>query len=234
VTEALEHVLRDPRVLVVEDDQQIGADLVAALAGADYDVAWARDAATALVKARAGVELVLLDLGLPDGDGVDVCQVLREADPGVVIVVVTARTDETDAVRALDAGADDYVAKPFRLAELLARVRAHLRRGAPRGEGDINLGGLLLDRRSRRAWYAGTELPLRPKEFELLEVLTSHAGEAVRRETLMDEVWDEDWQGSTKTLDVHMANLRRKLADAGDKWERIATLRGYGYRFEVD
>jgi len=227
-------VSRDPRVLVVEDDPDIGADLVSALAGAGYDVAWARDAATALAKARPGVELVLLDLGLPDSDGVAVCQELREADAGVVILVVTARTEEADAVRALDAGADDYVAKPFRLGELLARVRAHLRRGTGADDDEVHIGGLVLDQRSRRAFFDGSELPLRPKEFELLAMLVSQAGAAVRRESLMDQVWDENWEGSTKTLDVHVANLRRKLADAGDRWDRIATLRGYGYRFEVD
>jgi DNA-binding response OmpR family regulator len=225
--------VRDTRVLVVEDDETIGADLVTALAGAGYDVAWARDASSARELSQ-GAELVLLDLGLPDGDGVTVCQELRESDSGVVIVVVTARNEEADAVRALDAGADDFVAKPFRLGELLARLRAHLRRGSDTGADEVRLGGLVLDHRSRRALFDGAEVPLRPKEFELLGALVAEAGGAVRRETLMDLVWDENWEGSTKTLDVHVANLRRKLADAGDRWDRITTLRGFGYRFEVD
>jgi DNA-binding response OmpR family regulator len=224
----------DPRVLVVEDDEAIGADLVAALAAAGYQVSWSRNAAGARVRASTGIDLVLLDLGLPDADGLDLCRELRERDPGVIIVVLTARTDESDAVMALDAGADDYVPKPFRLGELLARLRAHFRRGPARDPGETRIGALLLDCRSRRAQFGDQELPLRPKEFELLELLVRHAGTAVRREQLMDEVWDENWSGSTKTLDVHVANLRRKLADAGDRWDRIGTLRGFGYRYEPD
>lgn len=221
----------DVHVLLVEDDAAIGGDLVAALARSGYEVSWARDAGSALRARASAPDLVLLDLGLPDQDGVEVCRGLRERHPGVVIVVVTARTDEADAVQALDAGADDFVSKPFRLGELMARLRAHLRR-APVREGQTKVGSLLIDIRARQAWYADNELGLRPKEFELLEVLVRHAGNAVRREQLMDEVWDENWYGSTKTLDVHVANVRRKLADAGDEWTRITTLRGFGYRYE--
>ncbi|MCW2725072.1 MAG: DNA-binding response regulator [Frankiales bacterium] len=223
------------RVLLVEDDSSIGAGLVAALAGAAYEVRWARTAqeARALLAGR-DADLVLLDLGLPDGDGIELCRDLRATDDQVVVVVVTARTDEADAVLALDAGADDYITKPFRVVELLARVRAHLRRRDAAGPDDVRVGRLRLDRRGRRVWIDQTELVLRPKELELLSMLVAYAGTAVRREQLMDEVWDEHWQGSTKTLDVHVANLRRKLADAGDRWDRIATLRGYGYRYEAD
>jgi len=222
------------RVLVVEDDDAIGADLVTALAREGYDVAWGRDGSTARERCRAPLDLVLLDLGLPDGDGLALCDELRQSDSHVVIVVITARTDEVDAIAALDAGADDYVAKPFRLGELLARLRAHLRRGLPREVDEVRVGHLVLDPKARKAWYRAEELVLRPKEFELLATLAQHAGQAVRREVLIDEVWDENWRGSTKTLDVHVANLRRKLADAGDEWTRISTLRGYGYRFELD
>jgi DNA-binding response OmpR family regulator len=223
------------RVLVVEDDESLGAGLVATLAGAAYEVRWARDSAQARAQLASGpADLVLLDLGLPDGDGLDVCRDLRATDEQVVVVVVTARADEADAVLALDAGADDYVTKPFRTVELLARLRAHLRRRDALGQPDLRVGRTRLDLRARRAWVDDTELPLRPKELELLVVLAQSAGTAVRREQLMDEVWDENWEGSTKTLDVHVANLRRKLADAGDRWDRIATLRGFGYRFEAD
>jgi DNA-binding response OmpR family regulator len=223
------------RVLVIEDDAALGGGLVATLAASSYEVRWASDCAQARALLASGpADLVLLDLGLPDGDGLDVCREIRALDDQVVVVVVTARTDEADAVLALDAGADDYVTKPFRTVELLARLRAHLRRRDALGQPDLRVGRTRLDLRARRAWVDDLELPLRPKEFELLVALASTPGTAVRREQLMDDVWDEHWQGSTKTLDVHVANLRRKLADAGDRWDRIATLRGYGYRFETD
>lgn len=223
-------------VLVVEDDRSLGAGVVGLLAGDGHAVRWAQDGATArrlLVDQR--FDLVLLDLGLPDVDGLELCVELRAGDPELVLVVVTARTEESAAVRALDGGADDVVLKPFRPVELLARLRAHLRRREPGGDAEqVRCGSLRLDPRGRQAWVAGTELVLRPKEHELLAALVAEAGQAVRREHLMDVVWDEHWHGSTKTLDVHVANLRRKLADAGDRWDRIATLRGFGYRFEVD
>jgi len=221
--------------LVVEDDQSVGAGLVGVLAADGHEVRWARTAAdTRRLLAEAVPDLVLLDLGLPDGDGLDLCGEIREVHVMVVVVVVTARTDEADAVRALDGGADDFVVKPFRPVELLARLRAHLRRRGEVGPPELRAGPVRLDQRSRRAWVGESEIVLRPKEHELLAVLVAGAGEAVRRETLMDQVWDEHWSGSTKTLDVHVANVRRKLADAGDRWDRIVTLRGYGYRFELD
>jgi DNA-binding response OmpR family regulator len=223
------------RVLVVEDDQSVGAGLVGVLAADGHEVRWARTAAdTRRLLAEAVPDLVLLDLGLPDGDGLDLCGEIRENHVEVVVVVVTARTDEADAVRALDGGADDFVVKPFRPVELLARLRAHLRRRGETGPPELRAGPVRLDQRSRRAWVGESEIALRPKEHELLAVLVAGAGGAVRRETLMEQVWDEHWSGSTKTLDVHVANVRRKLADAGDRWDRIATLRGYGYRFELD
>jgi DNA-binding response OmpR family regulator len=219
----------------VEDDASLGAGMVGVLAAAGHEVRWAQSAAQAeLLMAQAGADLVLLDLGLPDADGLDVCVTLRGRYPELVLVVVTARTDESDAVLALDGGADDFVLKPFRPAELVSRLRAHLRRRDSVADTELRSGPVRLDRRSRRAWVREVELSLRPKELELLAVLVGGAGEAVRREQLMDEVWDENWHRSTKTLDVHIANLRRKLADAGDRWDRIATLRGFGYRFELD
>jgi DNA-binding response OmpR family regulator len=222
-------------VLVVEDDETLGAGLVGVLAGERYEVRWARCAADARSMLRDAVpDLVLLDLGLPDADGLDVCREIRDNHPDAVVVVVTARTDEADAVVALDGGADDYVLKPFRPVELLARLRAHLRRRDSSGPPELRSGPVRVDQRSRRAWVGDTELALRPKEHELLAALVADAGEAIRREQLMDQVWDEHWSGPTKTLDVHIANLRRKLADAGDRWDRISTLRGFGYRFDVD
>ncbi|MBU2667971.1 response regulator transcription factor [Actinoplanes bogorensis] len=223
------------RVLVVEDDASVGAGLVGVLAADGHEVRWARTGARARAAlAEAVPDLILLDLGLPDEDGLALCAAVRERDADVVVVVVTARTDEADAVRALDGGGDDFVTKPFRPVELLARVRAHLRRRADSGPPELRAGPIRLDQRSRRAWVGEAEVGLRPKEHELLAVLMASAGSAVRREFLMEQVWDEFWSGSTKTLDVHVANLRRKLADAGDRWDRIATLRGFGYRFEPD
>jgi DNA-binding response OmpR family regulator len=228
-------VAASSRVLVVEDDAALGGGLVGLLAGAGYEVRWGKNAAECRQLLKAGAcDLVLLDLGLPDGDGVDLCREIRLADTACVIVVVTARTDEADAVLALDSGADDVVLKPFRTAELLARLGAHLRRRDLAGPEELRCGLLRLDLAARRAWLAETELELRPKELELLAALVATAGTAVRREQLMDDVWDANWHQSTKTLDVHVANLRRKLADAGDRWDRIVTLRGYGYRFDVD
>lgn len=223
------------RVLVIEDDASLGAGLVGVLAGEGHEVRWAQNAAAAhRLLADATPDLVLLDLGLPDADGLDVCLDIRERYSKVVIVVLTARTDEADAVRALDGGADDFVLKPFRPVELLARLRAHLRRRDVEGPLELRSGPIRLDQRARRAWVGDVEIALRPKEHELLAVLVAAAGAAVRREQLMDEVWDEHWSGPTKTLDVHVANVRRKLADAGDRWDRIATLRGHGYRLELD
>lgn len=222
-------------MLVIEDDASLGAGLVGVLAAEGHEVRWAQNAAAAhRLLADATPDLVLLDLGLPDADGLDVCLDIRERYSKVVIVVLTARTDEADAVRALDGGADDFVLKPFRPVELLARLRAHLRRRDVEGPLELRSGPIRLDQRARRAWVGDVEIALRPKEHELLAVLVAAAGAAVRREQLMDEVWDEHWSGPTKTLDVHVANVRRKLADAGDRWDRIATLRGHGYRLELD
>jgi DNA-binding response OmpR family regulator len=222
------------RILVVEDDEAIGRGLSLALAGQGYTVGWAPTASDALRDAtEAAPDLVLLDLGLPDLDGVELCRRLRAVSPGTTIVMLTARADEIDVVVGLDAGADDYITKPFRLAELLARVRAHLRRAEPVGAtGRLVVGRLELDAASHRMWVSGREVDLRPKEFDLLALLMAEAGRVVGRERIMAEVWDEHWFGSTKTLDMHVSALRKKLIDAGDVPNRLSTVRGVGYRLE--
>jgi DNA-binding response OmpR family regulator len=224
-------------LLVVEDDATIGAALTSGLRAHGHAVSWQRTGRTGL-DAAAGrtFDLALLDLGLPDLDGVEVCRRLRASSPGMVLVVLTARTDEMDVVVGLEAGADDYLTKPFRFGELLARIRAHLRRQAvvPPSQEQLTIGRLVVDVAARRVTVDDLAVPLRTKEFELLARLAEDAGNAVSRETLMAEVWDAHWYGSTKTLDVHVAALRRKLAAAAgpDAPPPITTLRGHGYRME--
>ena len=219
-------------ILVVEDDEAIASGLVRVLDSQGYSVRRVARGRPAL-SAADEVALVLLDLGLPDMDGIDVCRRLRAARPDLAIVILTARDTEFDLVAGLDAGADDYLVKPFRLSELLARVRAHVRRvgSGARAESDEPLaaGTLTVDLAARRAWQSGTELGLRPKEFDLLALLVTEAGRVVTRERIMSEVWDTEWLGATKTLDTHILTLRTKLGDPS----AITTLRGVGYRLDV-
>lgn len=227
------------RLLVVEDDETIGSVLESSLRAHGHQVGWQRTGRGALHAAsETDFDLVLLDLGLPDLDGVEVCRQLRASNPTAVLVILTARTDEMDVVVGLEAGADDYLTKPVRLAELLARVRAHLRRVAPVNPGAhpmLTVGDLVVDTGSRRVTVAGREMTLRAKEFDLLARLAAAPESAISRETLMAQVWDENWFGPTKTLDVHVAALRRKLAGmaAVGAVPRITTLRGHGYRLEA-
>jgi DNA-binding response OmpR family regulator len=221
------------RILIVEDDERIGSTLLRAFEGNGYAARWEVTGVGAIRGAAdQRPDLVLLDLGLADIDGLDVCRQIHRADPTIDIIMLTARDEELDVVIGLDAGAIDYITKPFKLAELMARMRAQLRRTEPGSSSRSTAGDLVIDRGSRRAWLAGDELALRAKEFDLLARLLADAGNAVTRETLMAEVWDEHWFGSTKTLDFHIAALRRKIDDPGTG-SRITTLRGVGYRYEL-
>lgn len=222
-------------VLIVEDDEGIGGGLVRALSGEGYQPVWCRSAAEARTQSLHGVDLVLLDLGLPDEDGLDLCRSIRREAPGMPIVILTARGNEADLVVGLDAGADDYLVKPFRLAELFARLRAQLRRHPARlhERKTITVGDVAVDLAARRVQIGGVEIELRAKEFDLLAVLMEHAGTVLTRERAMELVWDEHWFGSTKTLDVHIAALRQRLGDHGPDTSRISTIRGIGYRYEL-
>jgi DNA-binding response OmpR family regulator len=215
-----------PRVMLVEDDRDIAEPLARALAREGYEVSEAgdgRDALSAVLDAPP--DLIILDIGLPGMNGLDVCRHVRKERPQVPILMLTARDGELETVAGLDAGADDYVTKPFRLSVLLARVRAMLRRSAP---AELAAADVRVDESSRRAWRGERELDLSPKEFDLLALLVREAGRAVTRERIMDEVWDVNWYGSTKTLDMHMSWLRRKLGDP----PLISTVRRVGFRFE--
>ena len=223
------------RVLVVEDDDGIAGPLVRTLDREGYEVTRVSTGRAALDTVGAdGAELVVLDLGLPDIDGLEVCRQLREEGSAVPVLVLTARGGELDRVVGLDVGADDYLAKPFGLAELLARIRALLRRSGrpvtPAAEPPVP-DGLRIDSDARRAWVRGVEVALTGKEFDVLRMLGDQRGAVVTRERLMDEVWDTNWFGSTKTLDVTVGRLRQKLEGA-ESPTRVVTVRGVGFRLE--
>jgi DNA-binding response OmpR family regulator len=222
-------------VLLVEDDDHIASPLVRTLEREGYAVERVDAGGPALARvAEGGVALLLLDLGLPDMDGLDVCRRLRADGYDGGVLILTARGGELDRVVGLDVGADDYLAKPFGLAELLARTRALLRRqarSAPAPAGVPAASALSVDRASRRAWVDGEELPLTAKEFDLLALLADEPGAVLSRERLMDEVWDENWYGSTKTLDTTVGRLRQKL-DERAAAVRVVTVRGVGFRLE--
>ncbi|PKV86104.1 DNA-binding response OmpR family regulator [Streptomyces sp. TLI_146] len=221
------------RVLLAEDDASISEPLARALRREGYEVEVREDGPTALdAGLQGGADLVVLDLGLPGMDGLEVARRLRSEGHTVPILVLTARADEVDTVVGLDAGADDYVTKPFRLAELLARVRALLRRGATEPAPQPATHGVRIDVESHRAWMGDEELQLTAKEFDLLRVLVRDAGRVVTRDQLMREVWDTTWWSSTKTLDMHISWLRKKLGDDAANPRYIATVRGVGFRFE--
>lgn len=219
------------RVLVIEDDSAIADPLLRALRREGYEAVRCSGGAQALAAVNGGVDLVVLDLGLPDVDGVSVCRELRRRDATLPIVMLTARSGELDVIVGLDAGADDYVTKPFRLGELLARIRARVR---TQSLTTLRVRDVEVDVSSRRAWRAEEKLELTAKEFDLLALLVRRAGTVVTREDIMGSVWDEHWFGSTRTLDVHMSWLRKKLGEDAGATPYISTVRGVGFRFEKD
>jgi two-component system, OmpR family, response regulator RegX3 len=216
-------------ILLVEDEESITTPLAEALERDGFHTEIAHTVADGLAKGRTvRPDLVLLDIGLPDGSGLDVCRELRSGS-SVPIIILSARGEEADRVVGLELGADDYVVKPFSAREVIARIRAVLRRaGTPTGAGDgpIEIGPVRLDPARRSTTLGGADVELARKEFDLLALLMREAGTVVTRERLIDEVWDVNWFGSTKTLDVHIAALRKKL-DPG----LIHTVRGVGFRF---
>jgi len=219
------------RVLLVEDDEPVAESLRRGLLRYGFEVAWVTTGGAALSHSDP-YDVVLLDLGLPDTDGLDVCRALRERGD-VPIIVISARSDETDRVVGLELGADDYVSKPFGVREVIARIRAVMRRSRPRtpaGTGPDRYGDrLTVDRKAARVRLDGEEVALAPKEYDLLAFLTEEPGALMSREQIMEAVWDANWFGPTKTLDVHVAALRRKLAGA----VTIEAVRGVGFRLEV-
>jgi DNA-binding response OmpR family regulator len=221
-----------PSVLLVEDEQSIAEPFAHALARSGFRATIAGTGMRAIeLAAELDPDVVLLDLALPDLDGRDVCRRLRR-DSDVPIIIVTASGTVTERVVGLELGADDYVVKPFAVGEVIARIRAVLRRGRTNAsdEGQFIAGELRIDRGARRAWVADRELELTRKEFDLLARLSRDAGRVVTREFLMSDVWDTNWFGSTKTLDVHIAWLRRKLGDDPAAPSYIHTVRGVGFR----
>jgi DNA-binding response OmpR family regulator len=214
--------------LVIEDDEAIGALVVAYLERAGFQVVHERSGEKGLnAVERHDPRVVVLDLSLPDLDGLEVCRRLRSSRR-VPILILTARDEEVDRIIGLELGADDYVTKPFSPRELVARVRAVLRRAepAPEESGMIELGDVRLDRRQRRVAVAGSPVALRTLEFELLAELAENAGRVVTRDRLLERVWGLSFAGGTRTVDVHVAQLRKKLA----RPDLIETVRGVGYR----
>ncbi|BDZ42832.1 DNA-binding response regulator [Paraoerskovia sediminicola] len=220
-------------VLLAEDDPAIAEPLARALTREGYDVV-VQGTGQGAVESASQADIVVLDLGLPDMDGLDVAREIRNQGLTTPVLVLTARADEVDLVVGLDAGADDYVTKPFRLAELLARVRALLRRTHVEvsEEDELHAQDVRVDVAAHRAFQGDRELHLTTKEFELLRVLVANVGSVVVRDALMRDVWGSEPVGSTKTLDMHVSWLRRKLGDDATSPRYVSTVRGLGFRFE--
>ena len=229
-------------VLLVEDDPRISEPLIRVLRAEGFEVHHVDGGASAIESVAASrPDLVLLDLTLPDIDGLDVCRKIRANHPDLPVIMLTARAEEMDVIVGLNAGADDYVAKPFRLAELVARIRARLRIAehstAAQPSRRLSGAGIELDTDARRCFVTDddgrrSEVELTTKEFDLLELLMRQPGVTLKREHIMSAVWDEHWWGSTRTLDTHTSTLRRKIIDDTDPPSKIVTVRGVGFRFD--
>ena len=218
------------RILLVEDDPSVAASVIDGLVNANLEVDHVSTGSDAISKAlNQDFDLILLDLGLPDMDGQDVCRSVRETST-TPIIVLSARSEEIDRVLALEFGADDYMVKPFGMRELVARIRAVARRVSPAESGSVaatqNIGALSIDRRSQKVFINGEDVYLTPKEFDLLAYLATDPGAVYRRNDIMNEVWDTNWYGTTKTVDAHVAALRKKLGN--QDW--IEAVRGVGFR----
>lgn len=234
--------MSQPRILVVEDEASFVDALQIGLTREGFDVEIATDGVEAMeLFEKVSPDLVLLDVMLPRASGVDVCRQIR-ATSSVPIIMVTAKSSEIDTVVGLEVGADDYVTKPYRLRELVARIRAQLRRSSMdatdeldrpvAANAEIRVGDVALDPDEHRVTVADEELQLPLKEFEVLHLLLANAGRVLTRETLIDRVWGVDYVGDTKTLDVHIKRLRAKIEPDPAAPERIVTIRGLGYRYE--
>lgn len=218
------------RVLVIEDDRSVASGIVDGLSTAQFEILHVETGGEGMQAiSEFAPEIVLLDLGLPDMDGTDVCRAIRQTS-SVPIIVVSARSEEIDRVIALEMGADDYLVKPFGMRELVARIRAVARRSGPglaaRSSSETHIGALSIDVRTRRVELAGEEVHLTPKEFDLLNYLGTDPGAAHRRGDILRDVWDTAWYGSTKTVDAHVAAIRKKLGNPA--W--IESVRGVGFR----
>ncbi|HWL44985.1 MAG TPA: response regulator transcription factor [Ilumatobacter sp.] len=235
--------MSNPTILVVEDEASFVEALEIGLGREGFHVEVATDGVEALDRFKqVDPDLVLLDVMLPRASGIDVCRQIRSVS-GVPIIMVTAKSSEIDTVVGLEVGADDYVTKPYRIRELVARIRVQLRRasgeaaaesGRPDvdGEGAVRAGGVVLDPDAHRVTVDGLEVALPLKEFEVLHLLLANAGRVLTRETLIDRVWGRDYVGDTKTLDVHIKRLRGKVEPDPTHPTRIVTIRGLGYKYE--
>ena len=223
-------------ILVADDEPTLVATLKYNLERESYAVITAADGESALEAARASrPDLIVLDLMMPGLNGIEVCRIIRR-EMRAPILILTARGDETDKVAGLEIGADDYVTKPFSMRELVARVRALLRRSEhpPANETDLlTAGDLMIDLRKRVVTKNGTPMSLKPKEFELLSFFTRNLGKAFTRDQLLNQIWGYDFAGDTRTVDVHVRWLREKVEDKPESPARLITIRGVGYRFDA-